>query len=244
RNVGHRDRKPRAVCLLADGRGEVPERPTFKVLDFGLSRFLDTSDAQLTRTGVIMGTPAYMAPEQARAERGDHRVDIYGLGTVLYATLTGQAPFKEDNLHATVLAVMTGDPERPRTLNPDIPEALELVIQRAMAKDAKDRYATMAELRAALEPFDASQPARGKPQKLAKATNPHRGSWAMIQTDDFELGTSRSRLLFYMLAGVALCSILLASAVSCIELLPWPLDFTRSVIGLHLYAVLTPLLTT
>src|SRR5690606_1281207 len=186
RNVVHRDLKPHNVFLLADGTGEVPERPTIKVLDFGLSRFLDTSDAQLTRTGVIMGTPAYMAPEQARAERGDHRVDIYGLGTVLYATLTGQAPFKEDNLHATVLAVMTGDPERPRTLNPDIPEALELVIQRAMAKDAKDRYATMAELRAALEPFDASQPARGKPQKLAKATNPHRGSWAMIQTDDFE----------------------------------------------------------
>lgn len=243
RNVVHRDLKPHNVFLLADGTGEVPERPTIKVLDFGLSRFLDTSDAQLTRTGVIMGTPAYMAPEQARAERGDHRVDIYGLGTVLYATLTGQAPFKEDNLHATVLAVMTGDPERPRTLNPDIPEALELVIQRAMAKDAKDRYATMAELRAALEPFDASQPARGKPQKLAKATNPHRGSWAMIQTDDFELGTSRSRLLFYMLAGVALCSILLASAVSGIELFTGPISFTRTELGLLLLAGFGTLLT-
>ena len=112
-----------------------------------------------------------------------------------------------------------------------------------MAKDAKDRYATMAELRAALEPFDASQPARGKPQKLAKATNPHRGSWAMIQTDDFELGTSRSRLLFYMLAGVALCSILLASAVSGIELFTGPISFTRTELGLLLLAGFGTLLT-
>ncbi len=243
RNVVHRDLKPHNVFLLADGTSEVPDRPTIKVLDFGLSRFLDTSDAQLTRTGVIMGTPAYMAPEQARAERGDHRVDIYGLGTVLYATLTGQAPFKEDNLHATVLAVMTGDPERPRALNPEIPEALELVIQRAMAKDAKDRYATMAELRAALEPFDASEPSRGKPQKIAKATSQHRGSWAMIQTDDFELGTSRSRLLFYMLAGVALCSVLLASAVSGVELFTGPISFTRTELGLLLLAGFGTLLT-
>src|SRR5690606_26070464 len=141
RNVVHRDLKPHNVFLLADKSGAIPALPTVKVLDFGLSRFLDTSDAQLTRTGVIMGTPAYMAPEQARAERGDHRVDIYGVGTVLYTALTGRAPFKEDTLHATVLAVMTSEPERPRSVNPDIPEALELVIQKAMAKDPKDRFA-------------------------------------------------------------------------------------------------------
>lgn len=243
RNVVHRDLKPHNVFLLADGSGVVPERPTIKVLDFGLSRFLDTSDAQLTRTGVIMGTPAYMAPEQARAERGDHRVDVYGAGTVLYTALTGQAPFKEDTLHATVLAVMTGDPERPRSLNPEIPEALELVIQRAMAKDPKDRYANMAELRAALEPFDPAQASRIKPQGNTKATNHHRGSWAMIQADDFELGTSRSRLLFYMLASVALCSILLASSVSGIELFTGPITFTRTELGLLLLAGFGTLLT-
>jgi len=153
RNVVHRDLKPHNVFLLADKSGAIPALPTVKVLDFGLSRFLDTSDAQLTRTGVIMGTPAYMAPEQARAERGDHRVDIYGVGTVLYTALTGRAPFKEDTLHATVLAVMTSEPERPRSVNPDIPEALELVIQKAMAKDPKDRFASA---RATLDAIEAA----------------------------------------------------------------------------------------
>jgi serine/threonine-protein kinase len=239
RSVVHRDLKPHNVFLLSEGTGGISRRPTVKVLDFGLSRFLDTSDAQLTRTGVIMGTPAYMAPEQARAERGDHRVDIYGVGTVLYAALTGRAPFKEDTLHATVLAVMTTEPERPRSLNPELPEALELVIQKAMAKDPKERFSTMAELRAALEPFEApvAAPLAGpKPQN-------HRASRALLHTDDYELGTSRLRLLFFLLATVALSAVVLATAVSGLELFTGPVSVSRTELGLLLLAGFGTLLT-
>lgn len=239
RSVVHRDLKPHNVFLLADGVGGLPKRPTVKVLDFGLSRFLDTSDAQLTRTGVIMGTPAYMAPEQARAERGDHRVDIYGVGTVLYAAVTGRAPFKEDTLHATVLAVMTSEPERPRTLNPELPEALELVIQKAMAKDPKERFSTMAELRAALEPFEAPATAAltgPKPQN-------HRASRALLHADDYELGTSRPRLLFFLLASVALSAVVLATAVSGVELFTGPVSLSRTELALLLLAGFGTLLT-
>lgn len=243
RNVVHRDLKPHNVFLLADASGEIPAWPVIKVLDFGLSRFLDTTDTQLTRTGVIMGTPAYMAPEQARAERGDHRVDIYGIGTILYATLTGKAPFKEETLHATVLAVMTEEPERPRAINPDIPEGLELVIQRAMAKDPKDRYASVAELRAALEPFDAQPAQAGAAPPGSRAAVGPLGSRAMLTGDDYELRTSRPRLLFYMLAAATLCATLLASTVSGLELFTGPISFSHTELALLLLAVLGTLLT-
>jgi serine/threonine-protein kinase len=87
-----------------------------------------------------------MAPEQARGERVDHRVDIYAVGAILYCALTGQRPFDRGDPTATLTAVLTQDPPRPRSLEPSIPEPLEMVIQKAMAKRPQDRYGSMAEL--------------------------------------------------------------------------------------------------
>ncbi|HEV8247746.1 MAG TPA: serine/threonine-protein kinase, partial [Polyangiaceae bacterium] len=135
RGVVHRDLKPHNVFLLAETSGAISPRPTIKVLDFGLSRFMDSDDTQLTRTGMIMGTPAYMAPEQAAAKPVDFRADIYGAGAILYASLTGNPPFVAEHVQGVVMAVLTEEPKNARELNPAIPENLELVLQRAMAKN-------------------------------------------------------------------------------------------------------------
>lgn len=162
RGVVHRDLKPQNIFLLSAPNGELPEYPTAKVLDFGLSRFLDDADSELTRSGMVMGTPSYMSPEQARGERADHRVDVYGLGAILYACVVGKPPFKCSSPQATVLAVMNEEAPRPSNSNPDVAPELELVIQTAMAREPDRRYQTMVEFCEALEalPGDAKH-ARG-----------------------------------------------------------------------------------
>jgi serine/threonine-protein kinase len=101
-----------------------------------------------------------MSPEQARGENVDLRADVYAIGALLYHGLTGQRPFDSEDATATLNLVLTEEPPRPRTLAPSVPEALELVVQRAMAKDPRDRYQTALELDLALAPFDiAGDPA-------------------------------------------------------------------------------------
>src|SRR6478609_12094664 len=133
--VIHRDVKPQNIFLVGDFAHGVPERPTIKVLDFGLSRFDDGSQSDLTQAGCIMGTPNYMAPEQASGQPVDHRTDVYGAGAVLFTMLTGRPPFDADTPQATVLAVMNSDPPRPRSIEPSILPRLELIIERAMARN-------------------------------------------------------------------------------------------------------------
>jgi len=148
--IVHRDMKPENVFLVQRDGATV-----IKVLDFGISK-AGSPEAHLTRTGMIMGTPSYMAPEQARGENVDLRADVYAIGALLYHVLTGQRPFDSDDPTSTLNMVLTEEPPRPRSLAPDVPEALELVIQHAMAKDARDRYQTTAELDLALLPFDVA----------------------------------------------------------------------------------------
>ncbi|MBX7083116.1 MAG: serine/threonine protein kinase [Nannocystaceae bacterium] len=142
--VVHRDLKPDNVFLLGG------EAPTVKLLDFGIARVDDTGAGNRTRTGVIMGTPAYMAPEQARGARVDARADIYSVGAILYRCLTGHQPFEAEDPAATLTMVLTREPARPRTLAPALPESIELVIERAMARKVEERYQSLAELDAAL----------------------------------------------------------------------------------------------
>jgi len=150
KGVVHRDMKPENVFLTGD-----MNHPHAKVIDFGISKVDDGPTGKaLTRTGMIMGTPSYMAPEQARGQKVDHRADIYAVGAMLYCAVTGQRPFDHGDPAATLMAVLSEEPQRPRSLEPSIPEALEMVIQRAMTKDPNDRYQSMAELDADLAPWD------------------------------------------------------------------------------------------
>jgi serine/threonine protein kinase len=133
----HRDIKP-ANILLENGVERV------KITDFGLARAAD--DASLTQSGVIAGTPQYMAPEQARGEHVDHRADLFSLGSVLYAMCTGRAPFRASTAMAVLKRVCEEEPRPIRELNPDIPPWMEDLIARLHAKDPEDRFQSAKEV--------------------------------------------------------------------------------------------------
>jgi serine/threonine protein kinase len=145
--VVHRDVKPENVFLIGS-----PDKPVAKLLDFGISKIAEAEgESKLTRTGLVMGTPSYMPPEQARGAKVDHRADVYGVGGILYRALTGRLPFSGDDPTAVLAAVLIEEPERPRSVEPSVPEGLELIIERAMAKEPDKRYPTMDALREDLQ---------------------------------------------------------------------------------------------
>ena len=140
--VVHRDIKPANILLE-----NCVER--VKLTDFGLARAID--DVSLTQSGIIAGTPQYMAPEQARGEPVDARSDLFSLGAVLYAMAIGRSPFRADSAMAVLKRVCDDRHRSIRELNPDIPDWLEAVIDRLLAKDPADRFQTAAEVADLLE---------------------------------------------------------------------------------------------
>ena len=139
RGLIHRDIKPGNVMLLPDGR--------VKVVDFGIARAAGSDT--LTNTGVVLGSTAYLSPEQAGGQPVDERADLYSLGCVLYEMLTGQVPFRADTPIATMYRHVNEDAPPPSTIAPVQPE-LEDVVLRCLEKDPKRRFASAAELEAAL----------------------------------------------------------------------------------------------
>lgn len=145
----HRDVKPANFFRLEQGGN-----PDFiKVLDFGIARLATPNDSIVTQTGVIMGTPDFMAPEQAQGRHVDHRADIYSLGATAYALLTGKPPFVGANEYEVIYKQLNEDPKPPSEIAPDagIPGWVDDVILKAMRKDPEDRWTSMAELARMLE---------------------------------------------------------------------------------------------
>ncbi len=138
----HRDVKPQNVLLNGDGRA--------KVTDFGIARSLDVQHG-MTQTGTVLGTSDYIAPEQAQGQRVDEHTDVYSLGVVLYELLTSEVPFPGENFVAVAMRHINEPPPPVRDKRPDVPPRVEAAIERAMAKDPEDRFASMAEFCAELE---------------------------------------------------------------------------------------------
>lgn len=221
RGVIHRDLKPPNVFLVGDFEKGAPPRLFAKILDFGLSRFHQGSveNQNLTKTGFIMGTPSYMAPEQARGQRVDQRADVYGVGAILYAVLTGRAPFQEDSPQSTILALLGSDPPRPRSLVPTIPPHVELVIERAMAKDPDQRYPDMAAFERALDALPSAHAFSESIQPtpaLPPAPSARRTELASASEGDVQ--SARPRLLLAMLAAALLAIAAASIAISGVEL--------------------------
>jgi uncharacterized protein YraI/predicted Ser/Thr protein kinase len=133
----HRDLKPKNVLL--------DERSNAYLTDFGIAKML-AGTTKLTRTGSVLGTPAYMAPEQWRGEPVDARTDIYSLGIMLYEMVLGQLPFTGDTPFTLMYKHFNDPPPAPHVVKPDVPASIEAVILRALAKDADDRYQSADEM--------------------------------------------------------------------------------------------------
>ncbi|HEY0464418.1 MAG TPA: serine/threonine-protein kinase [Polyangiaceae bacterium] len=233
--VIHRDVKPQNIFLVGDFTRGLPERPSIKVLDFGLSRFSDSSENQLTQTGCIMGTPAYMAPEQARGQKVDHRTDVYGVGVVLYTMLTGRPPFDGDTPQATVLAAMNSEPPRPRSVEPTILPHLELIIERAMARDPAERYQDMAAFEQALTHFQAESLARPAPSNAPPVPSKQDPSARRtLRESDADVHAARPRLVLFVLAAAVL---MISGAVSAIVGIEYATHYRFSRVELELLSL-------
>jgi serine/threonine-protein kinase len=145
--IVHRDLKPENIMLVPDGAA-----PRAVVLDFGLAkeRRADPALQKLTATGIILGTPEFMSPEQIRGRTLDARSDVYALGIVAFEMFTGILPFRGKNAQEMMVARLRGSPTPLRAVRPELPDALERALLRALAPDPEDRYASATAFAAAL----------------------------------------------------------------------------------------------
>ncbi|MCB0197209.1 MAG: protein kinase, partial [Anaerolineae bacterium] len=190
RKMIHRDIKP--ANMMIDEEGQI------LLTDFGIARLV--GGTQFTATGAMTGTPAYMSPEQGQGEKVDGRSDIYTMGVILYELVTGQVPYEADTPIAVVMKHITDPLPLPRTVNPKIPEAVEAIILKAMAKSPEDRFQTANAMARALRDAVGLPPGdtlRHKPlkplalpPKIVDELNPTTGSFTAANT----LGPERNEV--------------------------------------------------
>jgi len=174
KGIVHRDLKPDNLFVVPDP--QFPARERVKVLDFGIAKLaggLQASASSVkTRTGVLMGTPIYMSPEQCRGTRViDHRSDLYALGVILFEMVCGTPPFLSEGQGELIHMHIAEPPPSPRRFNPEVSEALEATILRALAKDPAQRFQSMEDLAEAL---------RNRPARDLSAPRVERGSATLL----------------------------------------------------------------
>src|SRR5262245_19216401 len=172
KGIVHRDIKPENLFLI-----KRKEQDFVKVVDFGISKSLRASDDEnepprLTQTGMVLGTPLYMSPEQARGDDNlDHRVDVYALGVIMYEAATGRVPFAGNNYLSVISQVLNEEPKPLRELQPELSEEFEAIVARAMTKDRSERYASAMDL---LNDLNALLDDPTRSTERAKITGPRR----------------------------------------------------------------------
>jgi len=202
KGIVHRDIKPENLFLLRRN-----DRDFVKVVDFGISKSVRASDEaeeqpRLTQTGMVLGTPLYMSPEQARGDDVlDVRVDIYALGVIMYEAATGRVPFVGNNYLSVISQVLNEDALPPRSIRPELSEELEAIVMRAMAKDRDERYASAPDLQRDVTAL-LDDPTRST--ERARITGPRRKR------------TLRSKSPLKIAVWVALIAVVIAAVVTTV----------------------------
>ena len=158
--IVHRDIKPSNIMVVRDGHA--------KITDFGIARM--ASSAVRTQTGMVLGSPKYMSPEQVMGKAIDQRSDIFSLGVMLYEMLTGEAPFIGENVNAIMYQTLNGVPAPPSTLNPAVPGMANFIVAKALAKKLEDRYQNAMDFAVDLRACRDTLPRSGKPIDVTPLT--------------------------------------------------------------------------
>ncbi len=157
RGIVHRDMKPDNIYLCADDEGEAE---VVKILDFGVAKAVGGVSLARTGTGIVLGTPYYMSPEQAQGDRRiDHRTDLWALGVITFEALVGRRPFEATNLGDLLVKICATDPPLPSKLAADVPEGFDQWFLRACARNPDDRFSSAKEMAATLAILCGSIPA-------------------------------------------------------------------------------------
>ena len=202
----HRDIKPGNVMLTPSG--------DVKVMDFGIARAISDASSTMTQTAAVVGTAQYLSPEQARGETVDSRSDVYSAGCLLYELLTGRPPFVGDSPVAVAYQHVREPAVPPSHHDTELPEAIDAIVMKALAKRVEDRYQSAAAMRSDIERYLAGQPVHAVvPPPLPTTAIPSTAATAVgAPLPDEEEDDTRSRKVLYVLLGLLLLGLIAAGA--------------------------------